>query len=124
MAFFESKHQHLKDDYSSEDGAYVDSCTIVAIDLAEILRSEGKAPRLLVLSVEKPSGFIGRVALIPLPFEGRVAWGRHAICVSDDIVYDPMLESPLPYDQYVQTSFGQVVEVEDRTDILDRNLKH
>ena len=119
MDLFTSKRERLKNDYRDASGEYSDSCTLVAVELAKLLIAEGGNPRILTIRGEQREDG-NRVSLVPVPYEGRVTWGAHVVCELDGIVYDPMLESPLPIEDYVQTAFAQLVEIEDHSQILDR----
>ena len=119
-SFFASKHENLRNDYSDGSGVYVDSCTLVAIDIATILSSEGADPRIKVLRGEVVDSIGNRAALVPLPYDGRVTWGAHVICQAAGIVYDPMLPRPLPTEDYFIAAFDQPVDIEDHTHILNQ----
>jgi hypothetical protein len=117
--YFAERHAHLKDDYSDSSGQYVDSCGLIAIKMGILLRSEGKRPHIFVIKGEF-GAFGCRALLEPTPFEGRVPWGEHAICEADGLAYDPIHETPMVLAQYLKDTFRQNVELQDRTDILDR----
>ncbi|NCU38519.1 hypothetical protein EOL96_05700 [Candidatus Saccharibacteria bacterium] len=119
MDLFTSKREHLKNDYRDASGEYSDSCTLIAIELARLLKAEGGNPRILIIRGERREDG-NRMSLVPVSYDGRVIWGAHVVCELDGIVYDPMLESSLPIEVYVQTAFAQPVEIEDYSQILDR----
>lgn len=116
---FATKHEHLQRDYSDGSEKFVDSCTLVALEIADALKAEGLTPRLLHIQGEAIDTHGKRATLMPTPFEGRVQWGSHIICEAEGVVYDPMLQSPLPLEEYLTTAFNQVVELEDCSSILD-----
>jgi hypothetical protein len=119
--FFAEKHSYLENDYKDESGQHTDSCFLNAIDLGVLLRNEGKKPHILIIRGETDeTGDRNRVALVPKPFNGRVQWGAHIVCEAEGVVYDPMLDTPLPLEEYLEAAFTQKVEIEDHTQTLDR----
>jgi hypothetical protein len=112
--YFEQKHELLQDDYGSSGvGKRPYSCSRIATDLAHLLAIEGKHPRILTIRGDIIDEDYNRANMVPLQYEGRVIWGAHVICVADDIVYDPMLETPLSLEQYLAAAFGQPVKLTD-----------
>lgn len=102
--FFGEKHQQLMDDYR-------DSCSVIAWNMAKLLGSEGLSTKILVLRGEKIDHVGNRDTLIPLPYEGRITWGAHVVCLADQTVHDPMLDRPLKLDDYLRAAFNQAVDV-------------
>ena len=122
VQFFTEKHRYLRNDYKDESAQHTDSSFLNAIDLGVLLRDEGKNPHILIIRGETDeTGDRNRLALVPKPFDGRVQWGAHIVCELECVVYDPMLETPLPLEEYLKAAFTQKVEVEDHSQILDRH---
>lgn len=82
------------------------ACRSVAVDVAEVLIRHQIRPftEELTPDSEDPS-----VRLIPLVFGGKVRWPWHTICTSEDVVFDPLVQRPLLYDQYLKKMFGAPV---------------
>ncbi|MCH7568705.1 MAG: hypothetical protein IIA87_04765 [Nanoarchaeota archaeon] len=106
IEFLESKHKNIiKNNYRTSDGEHVEHCVVIAMDMAARLLNEGRKPTLLAIT-----GY-----LIPQPFNGRIEWGGHTICVADEMVYDPIFDRPVPLSRYYQKAFpGQEIEVEEQ----------
>jgi hypothetical protein len=112
-SFFAAKHEKLKDDYREDSGAR-DSCSHIAFKLADLLQEEGYSPNILVLrGAAIDDGH--REGLVPLCYEGRIEWTAHVVCAVEGWVYDPLLENPLPLEEYLSVTFDQPVEVREFT---------
>ncbi len=72
MMYFEAKHATLGNDYHDETGLRSESCWLIARELADLLRTEGKLPRLLSLRGQKLDASGNPALLVPKPYEGRV----------------------------------------------------
>lgn len=106
--FWDAKTQQLARDYVDQSGKYAEHCGLLAIQIARLLRVEGKTPSILGLTGVKIDS-VNTKPLVPLPYEGRIVWGGHTICVADGIVYDPMLGKPASWESYPQEAFGEDV---------------
>lgn len=120
MAFFEAKHAYLSAHYNEPSDIRSYSCSLVAVDIAKLFIARGEMPSIYAILGAKIGSTDNREILVPKPYAGRVKWGGHCICVLDQVVYDPILEKPLPLAEYPDAAFGQPIEMEDVTDILDR----
>lgn len=104
--FWQEKRQQLAEDYRDASGEYVQHCGLLAVDLARLLQSEGKSPS--VFSLRGISDNENETkTLVPLPYEGRVRWGGHVVCVAEGLVYDPILKEPESWETYPQKAFGE-----------------
>ncbi len=110
--YLRSKHQEVIHDYKDASGRYSQSCGLIAVDLARLLLAQGAIPSILVISQEvEENGSICPKRLSPLIFEGRVSWYAHQVCCCDNLIYDPILEAPIPTELYTQAVFGEVIPV-------------
>ena len=116
----EVEHRQFPDVYRDEPEFDSDSCISVAISLAELLKKEGKTAQILSIKNAHVDASGKRGLLMPKPHEGRVSWGAHAICVAEDIAYDPMLDAPTPLDKYLTSVFDEEVELANISHLLDR----
>lgn len=109
---FSKRHEkHM----SSADERYV--CTSIAVEMAAALQARGANPQILALRARQQEE--GRyIMLRPKPYEGRVAWGAHIICIWQNEVYDPIFNQPLPLEEYLSRAFDQEVDIEDCTHLL------
>jgi len=105
-------YKSLANDYLTPDGRFAESCSLVAVDVAELLINEGKIPELIAVRGKQINSraIIANETLKPLRYEGRVGWGGHTICVWNEIAFDPMIGTPVPLSEYAQTAFGTEVE--------------
>lgn len=106
VEFWQRKRRQLAEDYRDESGQYAEHCGLLAVDLAHLLKAEGKSPSLYSLrgtSIDEAN----TKTLTPLPYEGRVKWGGHVVCVAEGLVYDPILAEPEPWETYPQKAFGE-----------------
>lgn len=117
--FFAAKHANLKNDYSDGSGICVDSCSLIATEMAKLLKTEDKNPRIIAVHGEKLDSVGNTATLLPTPFEGRIKWGAHVVCEAEGLIYDPMMDSVLPKEDYVDRAFDQPVELKDCTEILN-----
>jgi hypothetical protein len=118
---FESMNGYLREDYRDESElGYSSSCTLVAIELAKKLAEEGRNPQIFTITGAVTDSVGNTKALVPKVYEGRITWGAHVVCVADGVVYDPMLSTPLPVEEYLTEAFNQPVVMRDRTEILHR----
>lgn len=116
--FFADKHNHLKHDYRDPSSDYSDSCTLIAVRIAELLKQQRLSPHILVLRGEIADSSGNRATLVPLPYDGRVRWGTHIVCEADGVIHDPMLPEPLATAEYIVAAFDQSVDIEDYTERL------
>lgn len=107
--YWDQKHEELREEYN-------DACIAIACDIGDLLAEDGHTSILYGIRGQKTHShnLLSRESLIPLPYEGRVQWGSHIICVSEGIVYDPMLASPEPFSTYPHVAFDQVLEISER----------
>lgn len=108
LGYLARMYRALKNDYTTPNGGYSESCTEVAVDLARRLLTEGKKPQ-----IERISEKSRKAVITPRRFQGRVTWGGHIICTEGDRIYDPLV-SDLPVDRenYSRTAFSEEVEIE------------
>ncbi len=113
LDFIKEKHETLKNDYRTPDGQYVESCTLIANEVARIFLKAGKQSEIISISgkrVDNP--YINANEMLkPLQYEGRVSWGAHVVCICEGVVYDPMIGQPLPLEEYIKTAFDSEVEI-------------
>lgn len=111
LRYMSELNKALKNDYS-RDGIYGESCTEVAFDIAEKLLLEGRKPEIFLISEDvSESGMVHPKKLSPLPYSGRVNWYAHVVCCAEGLVFDPILETPIPVEYYCTTAFGENVKM-------------
>ncbi|MFA6523147.1 MAG: hypothetical protein WCS85_02155 [Candidatus Peribacteraceae bacterium] len=76
-------------------------CLLVAYDIAQVLLHGHQD--LSVMRLTREGGFTFKPKHVPEEFE---AWGEHFVCVCDGTVYDPMLDQPVPLNDYCEVMFG------------------
>jgi len=106
LDYLKKQFEVLKNDYRTPDG-HVQSCTLIACDVARLLIEEEKIPSIYkVLGKLKDGSKYNRETLIPRLYEGRVEWGGHIVTVDEEnVVYDPMLGKSMSIDNYKQQAF-------------------
>ena len=103
------KHETLGNNYRDESGEFVDSCGLIADELATVFLRHSQEPQILRIrghSIDR----INTASIKPRIYEGRVDWGGHSVCANNGKVYDPMLASPEDIDTYMLTTFDQPVD--------------
>ena len=110
-------HNQLAGDYRGPDG-YPYDCAIVALWVAKKLRDDGKDPHIIGYVDGSESNISQLKALEPTPFEGRVQWFGHIVCINEGLVYDPILEEPEPADSYCTKVFGREIQPRDEDHLL------
>jgi len=104
--YVRTKHEMLKNDYQTPDREHVESCTLIACEIADLLIKKGKCPSIYQVKGELVGGSkYNRETLVPKQYGGRVRWGGHIVCVENNIVYDPMLPEPTPINTYKRQAF-------------------
>lgn len=105
MTYFNTKHEQLKDNYLNKDKTDLDSCGNIAITIAKLLAEKNEFPEIFhifpkIVSETNP------YPLKPNVYGGVVAWSDHYVCVSSDLVYDPILSVPVPINMYEELVFS------------------
>ena len=104
--YVRAKHETLKNNYETPNREHVESCTLIACDIADLLIKKRKNPSIYRVEGELVSGSkYNRQTLVPKKYGGRVRWGGHIVCVENNIVYDPMLPEPVPLSTYRKQAF-------------------
>ncbi len=103
--YLTNKHRALKNDYRTEDGKYLNSCTLIACDIAKLFLENGGKPSLINVSGEPLPNGVNRRTLIPKIYKGRVEWGGHVVCANGDVVFDPMVGKPISKEGYAREVF-------------------
>ncbi len=110
IEYLENKHKTIINDYCTPDGKYAESCSLIAIDIANLLLNEGKEhPQIFIIRGWPifENGLKGRKTLEPILFNGRVKFGAHQFCICDGIVYGPLLKEPIGIKKYPNEVFGK-----------------
>ena len=112
LEYMANLHSTLANDYKTSDGNHGENCTHIALDIAERLLAEGKAP--YVAGIQgKLIDSINRDEIFPKLFEGRISWGKHQVCCDNGLAYDPMIASePVAIDDYCKMAFEGEVEMD------------
>jgi hypothetical protein len=100
LEFMRKKHEHLQDNYNPELGKTPDDCTDIALHLARLLINAGKLPKIIRFSR-------GGKILHPVIFDRKSELVYHDVCLSEGIVYDPVLKQPTDLEDYQQRFFGE-----------------
>ena len=105
---FTELHEQLRADYSLSDGQMAD-CNQIAIELEELLfDGEIRPVPMIILGRPVDENTFSRIT--PRPYEGRLQWTCHIVCVSAGVVYDPMLPEPISLDLYPEAAFIEEVK--------------
>ncbi len=101
-------HPSLSKDYTFPEGR-LQSCGLVAINIARILLNEGRKP--YILRIEGKADATGnRETITPKRLRG-ITWGCHQVCCVGDLVYDPMQDArPMTLEKYLRTTFREELE--------------
>lgn len=110
LSYLAAKNKALKNNYKDVHGEYSESCTLIASDVADLLLKEGKHPYIMRIRGKHTAESDAR--LIPSPFEGRIEWGAHIVCVCECLVYDPIVLEPMPVEEYMNQVFNGEGELE------------
>jgi len=113
LDYLTEKNKTLKNDYTTPDGKYAESCTLIAIDIAKILLSEGKKPEIIFVTgkrIDNPH-IIASESLRPTQYSGKISWGGHVVCACEGMIYDPMIGEPVQTEDYAHKAFGGDIEM-------------
>jgi hypothetical protein len=116
IAYLQEKFSDLENDYKTLDGKNAQSCSLIALEVASILKKEGGVPQIVTITGMKVDS-VNTETLYPKRYEGRVKWGGHVVCQCDGLIYDPMVGIPIDKDTYLKTTFlnsaeeGEVVDL-------------
>jgi len=105
--YMERMHRQLVGDYLNEDGTERAACGIIAVEVGNLLKREGKYPGIRSMtSFDLPSNVRG--SLMPLIFKGKwdTGWGSHHVCWESGLIYDPLIGEPVHEGDYSQKMFG------------------
>lgn len=87
------------------------ACSLIAMDIAALLRRDGCVPRLLVLRGQKIDA-VNAAPLTPVTFRGAVSWGAHILCENSGLAYDPIVsDRPEETGVYLETAFAEAPEI-------------
>lgn len=113
--YLDRKHQIFRKDYRTEDGKYAESCSAMAIDIAELLLQDGEKPSLMSIRGDevKKSCWEYNKPLVPKVYDGRISWGRHVVCALGDTILDPMVGKPMKAEDYRREVFTEPVNIEE-----------
>ncbi|HEV7424961.1 MAG TPA: hypothetical protein VGQ46_01240 [Thermoanaerobaculia bacterium] len=107
--------EYLHEISSALDGGYPGDCVTHACALADLLAAEGETPWIARLrDVQQLASGVFHGPLTPLRLAGRKGptWTTHyAACVAD-MVYDPLVGTPVAIAEYPIVAFGRDIEVE------------
>lgn len=83
------------------------SCELLALEMAEKLREEGKEPTTWRMRrFEKIDGKNTRVRFQHVGLPGLKPFMNHSICIHDGLVYDPLMgKDPIPIKEYQSRAF-------------------
>lgn len=115
MALFHRIHESVLDSYQ---GAH---CGVIATKLAKCMIKEKHKPRVMMVyeELEEPAAIEEKkyffsprktsvTAFVPLVYAGKMEpWHAHSVCCLGDVVYDPILEAPVPLKEYTRLVFGK-----------------
>jgi hypothetical protein len=92
---------------------YQADCLAIARDIARLLTESGRRPFIVYLNkVEARGKDKFHYPLMPKKYGGRVTWTKHYVCCSAGLAYDPILEEPVPLEQYSAIVFGKGFHME------------
>lgn len=88
----------LSKDYTDEQGQVM-ACSLIAFEIAGALIEKGLQPEIISFVASEGT-------LIPKPYDGRIKWGGHVVCIADDCIYDPMVsDNKIPSENYIPLAF-------------------
>jgi hypothetical protein len=102
MEFFLRMNTALADEYKFEGQKYIDLCHIIAIVIGKKLLHEGKLPYIERFTAPGTRN----KQLVPIRYN-RVSWGEHAVCICEEMAWDPVLSKPQPKISYSKELFGE-----------------
>lgn len=106
------RHGTIIHDYLTPDRSTSEHCGLIAYEIAKLLLHEGYEPYIGVVAEDaKDTYFIRPKVLFPQIYGGRVAWGAHQVCCSDDMAYDPIVGSPIDLYKYTREVFGEDIQM-------------
>lgn len=126
MGYLSAKKLSLVNDYKTPDGNHSESCSLIALEIAEKLRVLDKEAYIVRFNENFRSSLIlTSKALVPVIFQGRVVWYTHIVCCSEGLAYDPLCEKPIPLEEYANEVFGEEIafEIVWSRDQIDEVLK-
>lgn len=90
---------------------YPFACSLVALDIACLLRVDGYNPRILSLTGEKIDS-VNTAPLIPRHLTPQLRWGAHLVCELGGFTYDPLVsEQPQVTTSYLEDAFVQPARI-------------
>lgn len=107
---WERLHTQLEDGYLDTTHQNLAHCRDIAEEIGHALLADGGDPRIMLVGSCKWDGQNPEF-LVPKPYEGKITWLTHYVCVQDGVVYDPMLAHPEPIDTYPSKAFGKEVKL-------------
>lgn len=111
MEYFHQKRLSIINDYHTPDGKHSDSCTLIALEIADLLIKEGHEPIIMLISEDiRENGLIHPKSLSSMIFGGRVTWYAHQVCVCDGLAFDPIFANPISIHGYAAAVFGEEIE--------------
>jgi len=100
-----ARRTHLADGYVDEYGETA-NCWSIAREFYAALGNEGQNARLLRLQSEGTTrGTTYLSEMTPVPYPDKI-WCHHYVCAVDELVYDPILETPTDYEDYPKLAFN------------------
>jgi len=110
-SYFSKDYSNLRENYTDKSGEYRESCALIALGFANVLKKEGKNTNIIAIYGEIVDSSGRRKPLVPALYNGRIQWGNHVVCESDGVIYDPIFESPMQIEEYLATAFNQDVDI-------------
>lgn len=106
--FMQRMNGELGRDYTFRARRYTDLCLVLAIKIGKKLLNEGNSPHIEKLIA--PSTRSRQI--VPLAYGGRVQWGIHCFCVSEQEAWDPVIGVPVPIESYQLRLIGETLHRE------------
>ncbi len=107
----DAAREYLEQTSAAMANGYTENCVVHARALAELLLDAGRAPWIGRLRhITQRGEHVFYEPLVPVRFRG-ITWNTHYVCCCDGEVYDPLLGSPVPVEDYARKAFGLDLEL-------------
>jgi len=109
LSYLEMKYHSLANDYT-KDG-HTEHCGLIAVDIVRLFIKSGLKPQIFSIVGKVVDSAGNRETFYPRRYSNRVSWEGHTVCVLNGVVYDPMVGTPVPLDEYARITFSKEVDM-------------
>ncbi|VVB79579.1 Uncharacterised protein [uncultured archaeon] len=104
--YFLRMHNSLANNYRTPDGFFSESCAYISFEMARRLLAENKEPAIYWVGRMLAERELDRPMLEPARYSGKVRWACHIFAGVEDIIWDPILPTPVSIADYPQLVFN------------------